>query len=198
MTFSKDERARHTILIYGDIDMNIIDGSSIWVTSVISVLNRPEVVSIDLLLKRPLTRDLLLSGLLASGSVRVIDPFQLYGESLSTESMKERRLTTLDAAKIIDLVVRESSPNVVLVRGHAVNILLSSKEWSGERLVPYMIWTRSETEEAKKRNEIDIRQIVQHSLRLMVTDRGDGAPSDRQWCHATEHRGPSPNDTGRR
>lgn len=47
------------VLIYADVDMNLIDGSSIWVTSLISVLTRSNDIKITLLLKRPIIRSIL-------------------------------------------------------------------------------------------------------------------------------------------
>lgn len=44
---------RLKILLYGDIDLNFMDGSAIWLTSIAQMLTQSKGIKVDLLLKAP-------------------------------------------------------------------------------------------------------------------------------------------------
>ena len=47
------------ILIYGDVDLNVIDGSSVWLANLAKLLSMEEDVMVDVLLKKRIRRDVL-------------------------------------------------------------------------------------------------------------------------------------------
>lgn len=63
------------VAVYGEIDPNLVDGSSVWLQSVCQVLGSIDGVAVTLLLRRPLQpeRRFLLDALAAHGSVEVVD-----------------------------------------------------------------------------------------------------------------------------
>lgn len=155
-------------MIYGDIDMNIIDGSSIWIVSLISILKKGGVDDIRLLLKKPLVRDLLLKDVSMDQTVHLIDPFASYQEHLSAKSIKNLSLIQDDAAKMLDLLVKEYDPSIVLVRGHVVNVKLSDKHWARAKLVPYMIWKQPKSAEETEQIRDENRRISANCTKLLV------------------------------
>ncbi|MBR2076175.1 MAG: hypothetical protein IJ878_02065, partial [Exiguobacterium sp.] len=44
------------ILVYGDVNLNLIDGSAIWLTSVVHMLNHDPNIEVDVLLKRSIVK----------------------------------------------------------------------------------------------------------------------------------------------
>ena len=65
------------ILVYADVDMNIIDGSTTWLTSLINLLtcSNDAETNIDLLLKRPILEKVFISNLKRRERVNILDPF---------------------------------------------------------------------------------------------------------------------------
>ena len=63
------------VAVYGEIDPNLVDGSSVWLQSVCQVLGSIDGVAVTLLLRRPLQpeRRFLLDALAAHGSVELLD-----------------------------------------------------------------------------------------------------------------------------
>lgn len=51
------------ILIYGDVDLNVIDGSSVWLVNLAKLLSMDEEVIVDILLKKRIRRTVLVSQL---------------------------------------------------------------------------------------------------------------------------------------
>ena len=60
------------VALYGDLDMNIIDGSSVWLASMAEVLSRIDGLQVDVYLKRKPTRDALLKDLRKNDNLHLI------------------------------------------------------------------------------------------------------------------------------
>jgi hypothetical protein len=125
------------VLIYADVDMNLIDGSSIWVTSLISVLTRSNDIKITLLLKRPIIRSILVDPFLDNKQVLLFDPWQEFKSELSNEKWFEtKKLNSEDAVTIIKRLNKNVKFDVVFIRGLDIlmeigkNEELSAKTWA--------------------------------------------------------------------
>ena len=96
-------------LVYGDVDLNLIDGSAIWAQSMVQALARAG-CAVTLLLKTPAESSHLLAPLLTEPGVTVRRPFQegshpgLTGTALRPP-MAAALLADLDAERRHDLVV---------------------------------------------------------------------------------------------
>lgn len=55
---------RLKILLYGDVDLNLIDGSAMWLVSLTQVLHEDRNIDIDILQKRPIINNKLVKPLL--------------------------------------------------------------------------------------------------------------------------------------
>ncbi|MED1603608.1 glycosyltransferase [Alkalihalophilus marmarensis] len=109
-------------LIYADIDINIIDGSAIWVTSISETLSQGGKVKVSLLLKRPVLNETLIKPLLENPNIEIINPWSKESSSFfkqfeNLQGMKGKRLSTTDATIIIDKLNEEYEYNFILVRG---------------------------------------------------------------------------------
>jgi len=97
-------------LVYGDVNLNILDGSAIWVQSMCEALSRAG-VDVRVLLKAPVETGRLVDPLRALPSVTVVDPFV-------TGRAPGRTALTPDAAvTILEGLDTEESADLVVVRG---------------------------------------------------------------------------------
>jgi glycosyltransferase involved in cell wall biosynthesis len=118
-------------LVYGDIDLNLIDGSAIWLQSVTQALARAG-CAVTLVLKAPVRTSRLIAPLLAEPGVTVRRPFEehlLSGPGPVRVPAVARLLTRLDAEQPHDLVV---------LRGRAMTSEVARSEAFAGRLWPYL------------------------------------------------------------
>jgi glycosyltransferase involved in cell wall biosynthesis len=97
-------------IVYGDVNLNILDGSAIWVQSMSEALSRAG-VDVRVLLKAPVETGRLVDPLRALPGVNVVDPF--------TAGMTSER-TPLSADAAVSLIERldtESPADLIVVRG---------------------------------------------------------------------------------
>jgi glycosyltransferase involved in cell wall biosynthesis len=102
-------------LVYGDIDLNLIDGSAIWVQSTVQALARAG-CAVTLVVKSPVRTDRLIAPLLAEPGVTVRRPHAehliagLGGASLSADR----------AAQVLAALDQEHRQDLVVLRGWRV------------------------------------------------------------------------------
>jgi glycosyltransferase involved in cell wall biosynthesis len=121
---SKGDRVR--ALVYGDVDLNIIDGSAIWAQAMVQAL-REAGVEVTFVLKAPVRTDRLVAPLERLPGVTVRRRPDDATASLTVEEAA-RALTELDAAEPHDLVV---------VRGRRLAVRMTGTPLAG-RLWTYL------------------------------------------------------------
>ena len=118
-------------LVYGDIDLNLIDGSAIWLQSVTQALARAG-CAVTLVLKAPVGTSRLIAPLLAEPGITVRRPFEehlLEGPGPLRPAAATELLTRLDSEQRHDLVV---------LRGRTVTAAAARSEAFSGRLWPYL------------------------------------------------------------
>jgi hypothetical protein len=118
-------------LVYGDIDLNLLDGSAIWLQSVTQALARAG-CAVTLVLKAPVRTSRLITPLLAEPDVTVRSPHEeqlLDGISGSVPAAAAGLLARLDAEQRHDLIV---------LRGRAVTAAAAASGAFDGRLWPYL------------------------------------------------------------
>ncbi len=109
------------VLVYGEQDLNLVDGSSVWQASVVEVLAAVPDAKVDVLLRAPICRDILVSDLQRSPQVTFLDAWNgLVGCSAPRGS----RLTAEEAALYVDLLCEQQDYDAILLRSPAVARLL--------------------------------------------------------------------------
>jgi glycosyltransferase involved in cell wall biosynthesis len=99
------------IALYGDLDLNVIDGSSIWLSSLAQTLHSGDRVSLTLLLKAPEVRDLITAPLRRLPRLTVVPPNEMgVGQAL-------RPTEALDTLERLD---DQDRFDVVFLRGFAL------------------------------------------------------------------------------
>lgn len=71
---SPPRMSRQRVAIYGDLDLNLIDGSAVWAASLAEALAGNKHVDVDLFLKTPIRNTQVIRGLLGLVNVRLVEP----------------------------------------------------------------------------------------------------------------------------
>jgi glycosyltransferase involved in cell wall biosynthesis len=100
------------IALYGEVNMNLLDGSSVWVQSMAQMLTSLPWVEVTLLLRFPDKRTVLTGPLHAHPRVELIDP--------GAEPGASPRLTPAQAADALEALDAARHFDVVLLRGAGV------------------------------------------------------------------------------
>jgi hypothetical protein len=102
------------ILLYADVDMNLIDGSSIWLNSLIQVLAMDPSTRIHVLLKTRIQKDLLVKDLYSLENVTFTDPYKYF---TGYQFENKNRLVVEDAIRLIRQLTSENTFDCLILRG---------------------------------------------------------------------------------
>lgn len=119
-----------SVLIYGDLDTNIIDGSSVWLMSLAQTFIDTD-VSVHLLLKSNIKRKVLLNPLLGSVDIKIIEPKHF--------GIQEDKISAEDAIQLIEILdgIYGGYKSIIL-RGLEVNSFSLGKKSFWKRVYPYL------------------------------------------------------------
>jgi len=106
---------RPSALVYGDVDMNLLDGSAIWLQSVTQALVAAG-CAVTLVLKAPVRTDRLVAPLLAADEVTVRLP---HAEQLLPD-LTEASLTVAQAVTVLAALDEERGHDLIVLRGRAL------------------------------------------------------------------------------
>lgn len=121
------------ILLYGDIDLNFMDGSAVWLVSLSKMLTQNKNIALDLLLKAPESKTHLVSSLKGIDNLNLIQPYS--GKSLI--SIPEDRLDVSSAAKYMQVLDFEKQYHLIITRGQKLALELMKYKNFQSKLVPY-------------------------------------------------------------
>lgn len=124
-----DRKQTIRIALYGEVNLNLLDGSSVWVQSMAQMLTSLPDVQVTLLLRFPEERDVLTGPLHADPNVELIDP--------GVGSEPRRRLSPADAVDALEALDAERRFDVVLLRGADVTSEACSRSTFDGRLWIY-------------------------------------------------------------
>ncbi|WP_175973558.1 glycosyltransferase [Corynebacterium sp. Marseille-Q2823] len=147
-----------SIVVYGDVNANAIDGSSVWLVSVTRVLSRL-FDEVHLILKYEAVNDMLLSSIEGISNVVIHAPRGVEkGEGLTPEA----------AADFVDSVVADSNACAVLARGFEVSYQLGLKPRIAELLWAYVTDIPFPPKKLSERNVTRLRKIAIASRRILA------------------------------
>jgi glycosyltransferase involved in cell wall biosynthesis len=116
-------------LVYGDIDLNLLDGSAIWLQSVTQALARAG-CKVTLLLKAPVTTSRLIAPLLAEPGITVRSPHK---EQLATTAVQ-----AADAPSLLARLDQQQPFDLLVLRGRAVTAEVARSATFDGRLWAYL------------------------------------------------------------
>lgn len=152
------------ILIYGDIDLNFIDGSAIWLTSIAQMFNKTQMFTVDLLLKAPKRKKSLYSEIEGLGNVNLINPYQEFSDYKYESRV---RLTTKDAVSIMELLDSRIEYDCVIVRGMSLTQKLLGS-YLHNKTLPYITEYDHHLESFKKNQGKLITTIYNSFPKLFI------------------------------
>ncbi|MCL1126187.1 glycosyltransferase [Shewanella surugensis] len=144
------------VLIYGDVDINYTDGSSIWAVSTVDVFSQCEQTKVDFLLKSDNLNSLVLQQInQVDKDVKIIQPSQ--------HGIKDR-LSPSNAINLICELMQKNDYDAVILRGAEINKLaLGHPELAG------ITWVYPVEIFQKERNEVTLedRAILQNAVKIL-------------------------------
>ncbi|WP_028985128.1 glycosyltransferase [Sporichthya polymorpha] len=123
-------------MVYGHVDLNLIDGSAIWVQGIVQTLSNAG-CQVDLVLKAPIKTDRLTAPLAALPNVTLVKPFE---DALLPElaNGKSNGLTPPQVSQVLKALDTKAPYDLVVVRGlPAVSRLVADDVATG-RLWTYL------------------------------------------------------------
>lgn len=118
-------RAGLRIALYGDVDLNLVDGSAIWLVALADTLTLGGDVHVTVVLKAPLRRDVVAAPLLGRDEVTLVDP-------------QRPRLSPGQALDLLEELDRRERFDAVVLRGYALCQSASARPALAGRLLPYL------------------------------------------------------------
>ena len=125
------------ILLYGDVNMNIIDGSAVWAASAAEVLARCDVDVYFLLKARP-TTDRLLLPLAEFKNITIINPFTDAISRFKSMFTKGDSLSVANAVSLIEKLHQQENFDGILIRGGKLAPQLAKSEIVFGKLWTYL------------------------------------------------------------
>lgn len=145
------------VAVFGDTDINLIDGSSIWLVSLCSLLNRLDIRG-HVLLKAPEQRDVL------SRELAGLERFRVWPPGDVGVSGRIRPATLVGAVSHID---NEEPLDVVIVRGSAAATELAASGQFDGRLWPYLTDIPQMPEDMTAERYAELLRIFDASSRIL-------------------------------
>lgn len=121
---------KRKILLYGDLTLNIVDGSSVWLVSLAKLLSLDKDNIIDILLKEKAQNDILTKDLYDLDNVNFIEA--------NCYTPKYSYINSDNVEEVIKLVDEYRDYSCIIVRGFKVVNILAKNKKIAEKLIPYL------------------------------------------------------------
>lgn len=134
-------------LVYGDVDLNLIDGSAIWLASAAEVVALGPEVEVLILQRTTLTRTLVVEGLTRLPNVRLIDPWkeETWAGGIRLARPRGRRASPDEAAAMMAAIDASLPLDLLLVRSLETAERAERALSAGDRLWVYITDPRQYT-----------------------------------------------------
>jgi glycosyltransferase involved in cell wall biosynthesis len=130
-------------LVYGDVDLNLIDGSAVWLASLTELLAESGRAEVTVLRKTRSTRNTLTGAIEQHQAVELIDPWQVATENRRVAQLLDfnagGRVHPATAAALIRSLDEREFYDVILVRGPETAAILGGSPEIAERLWVYVV-----------------------------------------------------------
>lgn len=120
------------ILVYGDIDINIIDGSSIWLSSIINVLAINKNIDINYLIKSDIKNENILKSIKHIDTLNIINPFK-------NIKFNNNKMNIYEASDYIQYLDDKNDYDCIIIRGTSLCEYVCKKERLRKKLICYII-----------------------------------------------------------
>lgn len=148
------------VAIYGDVNANIVDGSSVWLRNIAFLCSNTPGTIVDLYLKAPIKRSFILDELDKIENLNIREP------SLSALNGGE----ALKPKNAIDLICKEDEYllyTAIVLRGADVSCIASGKKQLKERIWAYLTDIPQSLGDINEENSKNIKLILESSKYLL-------------------------------
>lgn len=125
------DRSRTNILLFADLDVNLTDGSAVWMVSMASALSKIENTTLHVLLRKPITDSPFVNELNKISNCKIIESVSHFDNTSSFSSDCSSEIIS----KIDEMV---GGFDYLIVRGFQVNYNLTKYARLSGRLCPYL------------------------------------------------------------
>lgn len=148
------------ILLYGDQNLNIMDGSAIWLTSLANILLNDDTVDLTILLKTPIKRNEVINNIKKLNDITLLNPFELKNKKFVKNILKPE-----EASELIQEIDKKENFDLILIRGKELALNCIKKKYK-HKLIPYVTDFNYKD---KFSNDIKkMKRIYKESLALFV------------------------------
>ncbi|WP_052345752.1 glycosyltransferase [Paucisalibacillus sp. EB02] len=102
------------VLLYGDVDLNFLDGSAVWLTSIANTLNYDQNINVDLLLKAKIKNKNLVSEIEDLDQINIIDTYNQFRKKKFNNG---NRMNTTEAVQLMEELHSENNYDCIIIRG---------------------------------------------------------------------------------
>ena len=121
---------KRKILLYGDLNLNIVDGSSIWLVSLAKLLAKDTDNVVDILLKEKIVNDILIKDLTQYDNVSILNSDEYFP--------KEKSVDITNIVKTMNRIDELRDYSCIIVRGFNVVNTIIKNEKLANKLIPYL------------------------------------------------------------
>ncbi|MGP9817710.1 glycosyltransferase [Glutamicibacter sp. 363] len=154
--------SRNRILLYGDMNLNLLDGSAVWLVSMAQCLAATN-SDVTLLLKAPVIDDRLIRALRGLPNLTIVDVFKS-----SSSSDNQQALTPRLAGRELVRLHQRNKYDFVISRGSAICKMLARGGHFVGKLWPYITDLPESASEYSPQLKDDLRDILDSSVRMFV------------------------------
>ena len=148
------------ILLYGDLNLNIVDGSSVWLVSLAKLLSNDKNNIVDILLKVPLTNPVLSGELVYRENISFLNG----GEFVP----KNNRIDSSNIVKVMTEIDRLRDYSCIIVRGFEVAQAIAKDDHLTSKLIPYLTNFCHDKESITKQEKDKLLYIYSRVSRFFV------------------------------
>lgn len=156
------------VLIYAEVDLNLIDGSSIWLASIAQALASSGEVEVTVLQRTALRRAVVVDEAAHDPRIHFLDPWDFVGYDPCIADLLDKvtspRLDSATAAELIAHLMDTMGFDLVIVRGEAVACAIAERPALASRMWSYITDpARHESEAARA----TLTTLYQRAARLV-------------------------------
>ncbi|WP_051456757.1 glycosyltransferase [Brochothrix campestris] len=170
------------VLVYGDVDLNFIDGSAVWLTSMANMLAVGKNVNVEILLKAKIKHKHLISEMEQLDNVAVIDTFTVY-EQHSFEN--RNRMSISEAIALMKERDDLLKYDLIIVRGLDLVVALQNEKELAAKTIPYITNFEHRQQYSKKGERRRLKAIYQDFPKLFLQTE----EMKKAFCELTKENG---------
>jgi glycosyltransferase involved in cell wall biosynthesis len=130
------------VLVYADVDLNLVDGSSVWLVSLAEMLADSGEVDVTILRRTRPQRAVITTTIDEHAHVAMIDPWEEARRDRAVASIVETnsgsRIHNATAARLIRVLDERDAYDVILVRGVEIAAIVAGHQDLADRLWVYL------------------------------------------------------------